>query len=220
MYSKLIDASLDSPNCSSRNGKKIQLVTIHVVDGDLGLNTMLNMFAQPSFKASCNYCITSDGFIGGVVPEEKRSWCTSNRANDEMAVTIEMANDGGKSTGYHVADAAIEALVELLVDICKRNGIPRLIWKNDKTLIGKPAEQNMTVHRWFANKACPGDYLMGRMASIAKEVNTIMEDNKPSSWAKAAWDKAVTKHIFDGTNPTAALTREQLAVILERLGLI
>ena len=63
-----------------------------------------------------------------------------------------------------VSDAAYRSLIALLVDICRRNGIKRLLWKGDKSLIGQVDKQNMTVHRWFAAKACPGDWLTAATA--------------------------------------------------------
>jgi hypothetical protein len=65
-------------------------------------------------------------------------------------------------------------------------GIKNLRWKGDKSLIGQVDKQNMTVHRWFAAKACPGDYLYNRHGQIAEEVNArlgnvvIEPDNKPT----------------------------------------
>lgn len=91
------------------------------------------------------------------VEEKDRSWCSSSGSNDHRAITIEVASD--TTHPYAVKEAAYKGLIDLLVDICRRNGIKELKWKADKNLIGKPDQQNMTVHRWFANKACPGDYL-------------------------------------------------------------
>ena len=108
------------------------------------------------------------------VEEKDRSWCSSNKSNDHRAITIEVANDGGAETGWHISDKAYNALIALLVDICKRNDIKKLLWKADKSLIGKVDKQNMTVHRWFAAKACPGDYLYNLHGQIAKEVNEIL----------------------------------------------
>ena len=137
-----------------------------------------NHFAKKATKSSSNYGISSDGLIGCYVPEEYRSWCTSNTANDNRAITIEVANDGG-APDWHVSKEAISALVELLTDICKRNGIPRLLWKADKSLIGQVDKQNMTAHRWFARKACPGDYLYNLEGSIAAEVNSWLSGERP-----------------------------------------
>jgi hypothetical protein len=103
------------------------------------------------------------------VEERDRSWCSSSSANDNLAVTIEVASD--TSSPYAVNAKAYAALIDLVTDICKRNGIGKLLWKGDKGLIGQADKQNMTVHRWFANKSCPGDYLYERHGAIADEVN-------------------------------------------------
>jgi hypothetical protein len=104
------------------------------------------------------------------VEESDASWCSSNSANDNRAITIEVASD--LTEPYKITTAAYKSLVRLLVDICKRNGISELKWCGDKSLIGKIDKQNMTVHRWFANKSCPGDYLYDLHDQIAKEVNS------------------------------------------------
>ena len=139
--------------------------------GDLSVETCGNVFAPSSRQASSNYGIGSDGRIAMYVEEKDRSWCTSSASNDNRAVTIEVANDGGAETGWHVSDKAYKALLDLVTDICRRNGIKRLLWKGDKALIGQVDKQNMTVHRWFAAKACPGDYLYNLHGQIAAEVN-------------------------------------------------
>ena len=170
IISPLATVIIISPNKSRCNTKK-DTISIHVVDGNLTVKALGNMFARKSKQASSNYGIDSAGNIGCFVPEEYRSWCTNSTSNDARAITIEVANDGGKETGYHVSIKAIESLINLLVDICKRNGIPELRWKADKKLIGQVNIQNMTVHRWFKAKACPGDYLYNLHGSIAAEVN-------------------------------------------------
>ena len=144
--------------------------------GDLTVESCGNLFASPSRKASSNYGIGSDGRIGLYVEECNRSWCTSSSSNDNRAITIEVANNGGANQGWPVSDAAYRSLIALLVDICRRNGIKRLLWKGDKSLIGQVDKQNMTVHRWFAAKACPGDWLYSRHGQIADEVNAKLSE--------------------------------------------
>lgn len=166
-----------SPNKSKRKSK-IDTITIHCMACNATAVSLGNHFSNKNAKASSNYGIGSDGLIACYVPEEYRSWCTSNAANDQRAITIEVANDGG-APDWHVSRAALSALVDLLVDICKRNGIPELRWKADKSLIGQIDKQNMTVHRWFANKSCPGDYLFNLHSSIAAEVNARLNGTQP-----------------------------------------
>lgn len=160
-----------SPNKTSPRNHKIDTITIHCMAGNLTVERCGEGFAKRTRMASSNYGIGSDGRIGLYVEEKDRSWCSSNKANDMRAVTIEVANDGGAATGWHVSEAAMTSLIALVTDICRRNGIKQLLWKGDKKLIGQVDKQNMTVHRWFKNKACPGDYLYGKHAYIAAEVN-------------------------------------------------
>lgn len=169
--------SIISPNKSKRKAK-IDTITIHCMACNATVVALGNHFAKKSAQASSNYGIGSDGLIACYVPEEYRSWCSSSAANDQRAITIEVANDGG-APDWHVSKAALSALVDLLVDICKRNGIPELRWKADKSLIGQVDKQNMTVHRWFAKKSCPGDYLFNLHSSIAAEVNARLNGAQP-----------------------------------------
>lgn len=177
--SPLVNYTAISPFKTSPRNHTIDTITIHCMAGDFSVETCGNIFQRKGRNASSNYGIGSDGRIGMYVEEKDRSWCSSDRANDMRAITIEVANDGGAATGWHVTDKAMESLINLLVDICQRNGIKQLLWKADKKLIGKVAEQNMTVHRWFAAKACPGDYLYQKHAWIAEAVNSRLNGNKP-----------------------------------------
>lgn len=168
--SPLIDYVKISPNRTSPRNHKIDTVTIHCMAGNLSVERCGEVFAPKARKASSNYGIGSDGRIAMYVEERDRSWCTSSAANDHRAVTIEVANDGG-APDWHVSDKAMAALIELLADICRRNQIKELKWQADPSLIGQVNKQNMTVHRWFAAKACPGNYLYGKHGYIAQQVN-------------------------------------------------
>lgn len=173
--SSLVSYTKISPNRTSPRNHKIDTISIHCVVGQCTVEQLGNIFAPRSRKASCNYGIGFDGKIGMYCEEKDRSWCTSSKSNDNRAITIEVASD--TKHPYRVTDAAYKALIELLVDICKRNpGIGTLKWKGDKRLIGQVDKQNMTVHRWFAAKTCPGDYLYNLHPQIAKEVNARLGD--------------------------------------------
>lgn len=185
--SPLVTYTRLSPHYNPRN-HEIDTVSIHCVVGQMTAKAIcdLDRFAikdADSNDASCNYAVGCDGSIGLCVEEKNRSWCTSNRDNDHRAITIEVAS--GSVHPYTVTEAAYNALIDLLVDICKRNpGIGTLKWKGDKSLIGQPDKQNMTVHRWFANKACPGEYLYSRHAQIAAEVNARLKGATASAATK------------------------------------
>ena len=168
--SPLVSYTKISPNKSSPRNHVIDTITIHCMAGNLSVERCGAVFAPTTRKASSNYGIGSDGRIAMYVEEKDRSWCTSNRANDMRAITIEVANDGS-APDWHVSDKALNSLIELVADICKRNNIKELKWQGNKSLIGQINKQNMTVHRWFAAKACPGNYLYNKHSYIAEEVN-------------------------------------------------
>ena len=167
--SPLVTYTNITKNRTSPRNHAIDTITIHCIVGQWTAKQGCDYFATTDRECSANYVVGKDGSIGLSVPEADRSWCSSNRDNDNRAVTIEVASD--TSHPYAVTDAAYAALIELVADICKRNGIKKLLWKADKSLIGQVDKQNMTVHRWFANKACPGDYLYQRHGAIAEAVN-------------------------------------------------
>ena len=161
--SKLVNYTKISPNSSNPRKHKIDKITIHHMAGNLSVEKCGDVFAPKSRKASSNYGVGSDGRVGLYVDEANRAWTSSNAANDNRAVTIEVANDGG-APDWHVSDKALEKTIELCVDICKRNGIPRLNYTGDKS-------GNLTMHKWFANTTCPGPYLESKFPYIAEEVN-------------------------------------------------
>lgn len=174
--SSLVSYTKLSPNHSGQRTHVIDTITIHCYVGQASVESAGNWFSKPTTQASCNYVIGADGRIGLIVEEKNRSWCTSSNSNDQRAITIECASD--KVHPYAVNDKVYSSLIKLCADICKRNGIKELKWKGDKSLIGQVDKQNMTVHRWFKNKACPGEYLYSRHGEIAEKVNTILNSVK------------------------------------------
>lgn len=182
-YSSLATYKKISPNRTSPRNHKIDTISIHCAVCQKTAKGILDMghftTYDPEDGVSCNYAVGYDGSIGVGVDENDRSWCTSNEANDHRAITIEVASDTFEP--YAITDKAYKALIQLCADICKRNGIKELKWKANKSLIGKIDQQNMTVHRWFANKACPGDYIYNRLGTIAVEVNDILKKTVTST---------------------------------------
>lgn len=171
--SSLATYTLISPNKNSPRNHKIDTISIHCFVGQVTAKRGCEVFQPSSEQASCNYVVGYDGSIGLCVEEKDRSWCTSSSSNDHRAITIETASEN--KAPYKVTAAAYAALLDLVTDICRRNGAKKLLWFGDKakTLAYAPksGEMVMTVHRWFANKSCPGDYLYNRHGQIAAEVN-------------------------------------------------
>lgn len=171
-----------SPNNSGQRAHSIDRISPHCVVGQCTAESLGSWFARSSTQASSNYGIDKDGRVGLYVEEKNRSWCTSSSANDNRAVTIECASD--TSSPYRMNDAVFETLVRLCADICKRNGKRKLLWISDKTkaLAYTPAgdEMLLTVHCWFANKSCPGDWLMSRLGTLATRVTALLAGGHPT----------------------------------------
>ncbi len=196
--SPLVTYTKLSPNHSGTRTHIIDTITIHCVVGQCSVETLGNVFAPTSRKASSNYGIGSDGRIGLYVEEKNRSWCSSNAANDHRAVTIEVASD--TTHPYAVNDKAYAALIDLVTDICKRNGIKKLVWSTDKNdRVNHLHGCNMTVHRDYANKSCPGDYLYNRHGEIAAEVNKRLGVKTSNRYS---YDDTVNAMIEDGVTDT------------------
>lgn len=173
--SSLVSYTGLSPNHSGQRTHSIDRITPHCVVGQLSAETICACF--PAGRgASCNYGIGTDGRISLCVEEKNRSWCSSSNANDQRAVTIECASD--KTEPYAMNSAVYASLIKLCTDICKRNGKKKLLWFGDKNkslnYAPKSDEMVLTVHRWFANKSCPGDWLYARLGDLAAKVTAAL----------------------------------------------
>lgn len=171
-----------SPNNSGTRTSGICRITPHCVVGQASVEWIGNYFKSPSVEASCNYAIGCDGRTILVVDESKRSWCSSNEDNDQKAVTIECASDS--TNPYAMNEKVFAKLISLCTDICKRNGKNKLLWfaDKDKSLNYTPKSNEMilTVHRWFANKSCPGDWLYSKLDDVAQQVTKALTSKSQS----------------------------------------
>lgn len=238
--SLLATYKLISPNKNSPRNHAIDRVSVHCFVGQVTAKRGCEVFQPASKKASCNYVIGYDGGIGLCVEENDRSWCTSSSANDNRAITIEVASDD--KDPYSVTEKAYASLLDLLADICERNGKKKLLWfgDKDKALSYSPRsdEMVMTVHRWFANKACPGEWLYSRHGQIAAEVTKRLGKDEldmtkeellscagtgdnPSDWAKEGTEFCKEHGIFAGDGNgnygwRQPITREAVACVIQR----
>lgn len=243
--SPLISCARISPNKNSPRNHAIDRITIHCVVGQLTAEAIGGLFQNKTTQASCNYGIGKDGKIALVVDEKDRSWCSSSASNDHRAITFEVASD--TTHPYAVTNAALQSVINLCEDICRRYGKTKLLWlgDKDKTLAYTPKQNEMvlTVHRWFANKACPGEYLYTRQAMIADEVTkrlneeddmnidrmtdadvlklvnrmqSVLSKQPVSAALEKELKEAKAAGITDGTNPAAFCTRAQAAVMTLR----
>ena len=225
--SPLVSYTRLSPNQSGQRTHEIDRITPHCVVGQCSVETLGNIFLPASRKASSNYGIGTDGRVGMYVEEKNRSWCSSDETNDQRAVTIECAS--GDTEPYAFNDVVYNRLMELCIDICKRNGKTKLLWLGDKkktvNYTPKSDEMVLTVHRWFANKSCPGDWMYERLECLAKEVTDALTetplDNNAADWSKNEVNWALRNGILKGDERGnlmlhSSVTREQFCVMLKR----
>ena len=207
VYTKL------SPNHSGQRTHSIDRITPHCVVGQLSCESICGCFTSPEREASCNYGIGTDGRISLCVEEKNRSWCSSSNANDQRAVTIECSSD--KTAPYAMTDAVYAALIDLCTDICKRNGKSKLLWFGDKnkTLAYEPKADEMiiTVHRWFANKSCPGDWLYNRLGDLAAKVTSRLGGAAPQPTPSGTLYRVQTGAYKNKANADSQLTKVKAA---------
>lgn len=208
--SSLVSYTKLSPNHSGQRTHSIDRITPHCVVGQLSAESICGCFTSTSRQASCNYGIGTDGRISLCVEEKNRSWCSSSNANDQRAVTIECASD--MSEPYAMNSKVYASLVNLCVDICKRNGKKKLLWFGDKTkslnYSPKSDEMVITVHRWFANKSCPGNWLYARLGDLASQVTAKLGGS--SSGASAPSTPSTSTAQKNSNFPSAPFTVQVL----------
>lgn len=195
--SSLVAFTRLSPNHSGQRTHSIDRISPHCVVGQCTAEGLGEWFAASSTQASSNYGIDKNGRVGLYVEEKNRSWCTSSNANDQRAITIECAS--GTAEPYEMYDVVYQSLIKLCTDICKRNGKKKLLWfaDKDKSLNYEPASDEMiiTVHRWFANKSCPGNWLYARLGDLASKVTSALGGTTTSTPATTTQSTTTTNKL-------------------------
>lgn len=200
--SSLVAYTLLSPNHSGLRTEQIDRISPHCVVGQCTAEGLGDWFHKSSTQASSNYGIDRNGRVGLYVEEKNRSWCTSSNANDQRAVTIECASD--KAEPYAMYEVVYAKLIDLCTDICKRNGKKKLLWfgDKDKSLSYEPKDDEMliTVHRWFANKSCPGNWLYARLGDLAEKVTAQLggaDEVIPSGMQAREFQKMTEEQVLE-----------------------
>lgn len=171
--SSLVSIVNYSPNHSGRRNQPITKIAIHHTAGAVSAATIGNIFRPTSRQASCNYGIGNDNKIVLCVDESNRSWCTSSSWCDNRAITIEVANSSNGGN-WPVSDRVLATLIDLVTDICRRNGIKNCTYTGGKDGV-------LQKHEWYANTNCPGPYLGSKFSYIASEVNKRLAGGSGSS---------------------------------------
>ena len=171
--SSLVNMTMLSPNHSGHRNQAITKIAIHHTAGAISAATIGQIFKPTSRQASCNYGIGNDNKVVLCVDESNRSWCTSSSWCDIRAVTIEVANSSNGGN-WPVSDRVLATLIDLVTDICRRNGIKNCTYTGGKDGV-------LQKHEWYANTNCPGPYLGSKFSYIASEVNKRLAGGSSSS---------------------------------------
>jgi len=172
--SSLVTYTRISPNRNSPRNQPITKITVHHMAGVMTVEQFGNIVANPSREMSANYAIGNDGRIGLFCPEADRSWCSSSAWNDNRSITIEVSNSAyGDASGWPIGNKAYNSLINLCVDICKRNGIKKLEFTGDKN-------GSLTFHYMFAATACPGPWMKAHAQDLCDKVNAQLTGSTPT----------------------------------------
>lgn len=162
------DLVIKSPNFNIVTNKRNTSIVIHHMAAQWSAQQCANSFLSRTRQASSNYAIGKDGETCLIVDEDKRAWTTSNAYVDGHSVTIEVGNCSG-APEWKISDKAMDSLVRLCADICKRNGIKRLFYN------GKNG--TLLRHCDFASTSCPGPYIKEHTKDICDRVNALLSDS-------------------------------------------
>ena len=219
--SMLATSQINSTHFSSRAGDIRKITIHHAACVGVSGKDIARSFTGTR-EASANYCIGVDGDICLSVPEKYRAWTSSSRSNDNVAVTIEVANISGQPE-WAISRESWNALIDLCVDICRRNGIAELCYTGDET-------GTLTEHRMFTATECPGKYLHEHMSEICNAINKRLLE-KPDTrynefadlpeWSKATVQKLMNRDMLRGTSAGLDLSEDilRILVILDRGGI-
>ena len=156
-------------DCQKSNARssRVSKITIHHLAMVGNCDTIQRVIQSQC--SSWNYGIGDDGKIGCYVTEDRRAWSGDTIANDDVAITIVVANSavGGN---YPVSEEAYLSLLSLCIDICRRYDISKLTH-----IPSNPSASTLTLHSQF-NKTvtCPGTLLRSRINTICNHVNRAL----------------------------------------------
>ena len=169
MKSTLATQEILTNNYNERKKPILKFTPHHAAVVGAAAETIAKNFNR--YGNSANYVIGDDGEIILCVPEEYRAWTSGNEDNDTQAITVEVVNSTG-APEWKVSDAALEALIQLGADICRRHNLPGFTWTGDQS-------GTLTIHKMFQATTCPGPYLESKMPYISQEIaKRIKGDDK------------------------------------------
>lgn len=188
--------------------KPVEFLVIHYTSnrGDTARNNA-DYFAREITRTSAHYFV-DETEIWQSVPDDRVAWhCGGStyhhaECRNANSIGIEICMNDKQGT---VRQGSIDHAVKLVRMLMDKYSIP----------VGRVIRHYDVTH-----KNCPAPLVEkpARWADFRKELSQMSDT--PASWAADAWEKASAAKVLDGTRPAEPVTRQELAVILDRLGLV
>ncbi len=197
--------------CNRRPGLAMspQYITIHSTGNPS--STARNERAwltNPSNKVTASWHIVVDEKEAiEAIPLNEVAWHAGDGSGqgNRASIGIEMCESGNRVK-------TLENAVKLTAKLLKERG-----WGVDR----------LRRHHDWSGKICPRILQPNNWAGweqfkrdVQKELSggeTVSTKNQPSPWAKDAWEWAKKEGLLDGTRPKDNLTREEFAVVLQKV---
>lgn len=224
------DYPCNPDNYQRGRAQPVSFLVFHYVGATGGAEANAKYYHNtPNIGASAHYFVdhAPGAEIWQSVPEADTAWHCGAKSyrhpecRNANSIGIEMCcrKDAGV---WYIDEATMAAAAELGRDIMARYSIPlgRVLRHYDVTgkLCPRPLVDDAA---WAAFRTRLEDDMTQEQFNAMMDVYLAQNREKPvSDWGAAVWKKATTSGIFDGTAPQNPLTREQAALVLDRLDLL
>lgn len=204
-----------SSNYTKGRPRKITKLVFHYTGSTSGKDTAEDngkYFQNPSRDASAHYFVDEDSVVQSV-PELDTAWHAGNWDVNCESIGIEMCARKDAAGNWYLPASTVNHAQYLGKCLMKKYDIPL---------------SGVIRHYDVTGKKCPAP-LVDEAAWQTFKQGLVIEDEQPKSnapveepaaWARDAWQWAANEGILDGTRPADPVTRQELAVILSRLGLV
>ena len=185
-----------------------EFIVVHNTANDASARNEVAYMVSNNSKVSFHYAIDDKEIVQGI-PENRNAWHAGdgNGPGNRKGIGIEICYS--KSGGKRFEDAEKLAAKFIAFKLNEKN------WGIDK----------VKKHQDFSGKYCPHRTLDMGWQRFLNMVQTElyklkeekrMDKDKPSAWAKEAWEWAKKEGITDGTRPKDNATREEIITMIYR----
>lgn len=202
-----------SSNYTTGRTKSVDRIVLHYTAGNGDTAEGNGKYsARANGKASAHYFVDETTVVLSV-PEMDTAWHAGNWDMNCRSIGVEMCSRKDSKGEYYIPEATVKRTAELVRELMVQYDVPitGVIRHYDVTGKKCPAPMVDNLILWNNFK---------KMLTVTEEPKGHVPVDTPASWAASAWQAAADKGIMDGTRPADPITRQELAVILQRLGLV